>query len=111
MAFAGAKGYLILSYFMHFKYEGWIVKCLVLPTPFLIAYMLTILRPDVGANHLMDFPVGSHLDYSVVTDGDHKVVLDSDGKPTRYDTFQTVVVDMGANDHDPGEDEDAGAGH
>lgn len=107
--FAFLKGYLILTYFMHFKYEGWIIKGLIVPTPFLIAYMMTILRPDVGANNRMDFPVGSQLDYSVVTDEHHKPVMDEDGLPERHETFSTVLLDMGK--HDASEEENAGGGH
>ena len=111
LLFAIAKGYLIMTYFMHFKYEGWIVKCLIAPTPFLIIYMLLILRPDVGNNGKMDFPVGSQFDNSVVRDHEtHEIVRDEDGVALHHDTFKTVLVDMG--EHDPADDEDdAGAGH
>ncbi len=108
MFFALLKGYLILAYFMHFKFEGWIVKGLIAPTPFLILYMMAILRPDVGDNGKLDFPIGSQLDQSVVTDGHHQPVL-VDGVPQRHETYKTVIVDMG--EHDPKDDEDAGGGH
>ena len=56
------KGMLIYMYFMHMKFEGWIVKALIAPTPFLIAVVVFALMPDVAHNkHLLN-PVGSQLD-------------------------------------------------
>ncbi len=56
---AAAKGYLILSYFMHFRYEGWIVKGLVAPTPLLVLVILAALNPDVASNKQLDHPIGA----------------------------------------------------
>ena len=108
MLCAVLKGYLIMAYFMHFKFEGWIVKGLIAPTPFLIIYMMLILWPDVGDNDKLDFPIGSQLDQSVVTDEHYQPVL-VDGVPQRHDTYKTVLVDMG--EHDAKDEEDAGGGH
>src|SRR5580765_3146606 len=46
--FAFWKGTLIYTYFMHMKFEGWIVKCLLAPTPFLILVAVCALMPDVS---------------------------------------------------------------
>ena len=61
--FAFYKGWLIAVYFMHLKFEGWVVKSLILPTPFLIMVIMGYLLPDV-ANHdaPLVHPVGSMLD-------------------------------------------------
>ena len=44
------KGYLIFTWFMHMKFEGWIVKGLVLPTIPLIAILLFGNMPDSSFN-------------------------------------------------------------
>src|SRR6186997_2520047 len=62
--FASWKGILIYTYFMHMKFEGWIVKCLIAPTPFLIAVVVFALMPDVSNNSHLVYPVGSQLDKS-----------------------------------------------
>src|ERR1043166_8174138 len=62
--FAFWKGILIYTYFMHMKFEGWIVKCLIAPTPFLIAVVVFALMPDVSNNEHLVYPVGSQLDKS-----------------------------------------------
>jgi len=59
ISMAFAKGLLILQYFMHFKFEGWIVKCLVAPTPFLIAYLWAILSTEFAHNTQVDEPIGA----------------------------------------------------
>lgn len=61
-AFAVAKFWLILQYFMHFRYEGPIVKWLMYPTPFLIAVILLNVSPDVSRNKRMDHPIGARFD-------------------------------------------------
>lgn len=62
MAFASWKGLLIYMYFMHMKFEGWIVKALIAPTPILIAVVVFGLLPDVGTNEQLIYKVGSQLD-------------------------------------------------
>jgi len=61
--FAFLKGWLIAVYFMHLKFEGWVVKSLILPTPFLVMVIFGYVMPDV-ANHegRLVHPVGSELD-------------------------------------------------
>jgi len=44
------KFYLIAIYFMHLKWERWIIKGLLVPTPFFILYALLMINPDVGGN-------------------------------------------------------------
>ena len=64
IVFAFWKGILIYTYFMHMKFEGWIVKCLIAPTPILIAVVVFALMPDVSNNEHLVYPVGSQLDKS-----------------------------------------------
>ena len=64
LVFAFWKGILIYTYFMHMKFEGWIVKCLIAPTPILIAVVVFALMPDVSNNEQLVYPVGSQLDKS-----------------------------------------------
>jgi cytochrome c oxidase subunit IV len=62
--FAFWKGIMIYTYFMHMKFEGWIVKCLIAPTPFLMAIVVFALMPDVSNNKQLVYPVGSQIDKS-----------------------------------------------
>lgn len=63
-AFAFFKGLYIAVYFMHLRFEGWIVKGLILPTPFLIAVILFAISPDVSRNDELLHPVGAMYDPS-----------------------------------------------
>lgn len=56
------KALLIAQYFMHFKFEGWIVKSLIFPTPFLIAYVMIMISPDISRSDHLDEPIGSMYD-------------------------------------------------
>jgi len=61
--FATLKGWLIAVYFMHLKFEGWVVKSLILPTPFLILVIFGYVMPDVADKETrLVHPVGSMLD-------------------------------------------------
>lgn len=62
VAFAFWKGLLIYTYFMHMKFEGWLVKALIAPTPLLIAVIVFSLMPDVSTNDKLIYPVGSQVD-------------------------------------------------
>lgn len=62
LAFAFWKGALIFMYFMHMKFEGWIIKGLLAPTPLLIAIVLCAVMPDVSFNNRLDWDVGAQLD-------------------------------------------------
>ena len=64
IVFAFWKGILIYTYFMHMKFEGWLVKALVAPTPILIMVLVFALMPDVSLNDRLVYPVGSQLDKS-----------------------------------------------
>ena len=61
--FAFLKGWLIAVYFMHLKFEGWVVKSLILPTPFLIMVIFGYVMPDVADEETrLVHPVGSEVD-------------------------------------------------
>ena len=75
--FAFYKGWLIAVYFMHLKFEGWVVKSLVLPTPFLIMVIFGYVLPDVANKEgNLVHPVGARLDPAsghVLEEMEHKV--------------------------------------
>ena len=80
LLFAFLKGFLIFMYFMHIKFEGWIVKCLIAPTPLLILVIIGALMPDIGANSRMDHNIADQLDpvdgtISEIGHGSRNVVL------------------------------------
>lgn len=56
------KGLLIFMYFMHMKFEGWIVKCLIAPTPILICVVVFAIIPDVARNGQLNYDVADQLD-------------------------------------------------
>jgi caa(3)-type oxidase subunit IV len=56
------KAFLIASYFMHLRFEGWIVKGLIVPTPFLVLVILAVLSPDIAFNRRVDHAIGSQYD-------------------------------------------------
>jgi hypothetical protein len=61
--FAFFKGWFIAIYFMHLKFEGWVVKSLILPTPFLIMVIFGYVMPDVADEETrLVHPVGSEVD-------------------------------------------------
>jgi caa(3)-type oxidase subunit IV len=61
--FAFLKGWLIAVYFMHLKFEGWVVKSLILPTPFLILVIFGYVMPDVADEESnLIHPIGSEFD-------------------------------------------------
>lgn len=61
--FAFLKGWLIAVYFMHLKFEGWVVKSLILPTPFLVMVIFGYVMPDVADDETrLVHPVGSEVD-------------------------------------------------
>ncbi len=61
--FAALKGWLIAVYFMHLKFEGWVVKSLILPTPFLVMVIFGYVMPDVADKESrLVHPVGSEVD-------------------------------------------------
>jgi caa(3)-type oxidase subunit IV len=61
--FAFLKGWLIAVYFMHLKFEGWVVKSLILPTPFLVMVIFGYVMPDVADDESrLIHPIGTELD-------------------------------------------------
>ena len=62
LGFAFWKGILIFMYFMHMKFEGWIVKCLIAPTLLLICVVVFAIIPDVARNGQLNYAVADQLD-------------------------------------------------
>lgn len=62
LGFALWKGTLIIMHFMHFKYEGIIVKGNVFFTIPLVCYLMTMLMPDTAFNDRMNYKIGTQLD-------------------------------------------------
>ena len=60
------KGYLIFTWFMHMKFEGWVVKGLVAPTIPLIAILIFANMPDTSLNDDLLYPIGSQLEVEMV---------------------------------------------
>jgi cytochrome c oxidase subunit IV len=61
ISFALVKGLLIFMYFMHMKFERFLVWALILPTPILILVAVCALMPDVSFNTQRDHVVGDSL--------------------------------------------------
>jgi len=57
------KGSLIFMYFMHMKYERWLVWALVLPTPLLVMVIFGYVTPDLSFNQRRDYPNGMMLNH------------------------------------------------
>jgi len=74
------KGYLIFTWFMHMKFEGWIVKGLIAPTIPLVAIVLFANMPDTSFNDDMLYPVGSQLDVEL-TEVNERPAKDEEGNP------------------------------
>lgn len=62
LIFAFWKGFLIFTYFMHMRFEGWIVKGFLLPTIPLMLIVVCAVMPDVSFNRSIKYPVGSKVD-------------------------------------------------
>ncbi len=72
--FAFLKGWLIMVYFMHLKFEGWVVKSLIIPTPLLVLVIWGYVSPDISKSKIIDHPIGSQYDNAtgaVVEDMSH----------------------------------------
>lgn len=94
LVFAFWKGFLIFTYFMHMKFEGWVVKALIAPTPLLIAIVLFALMPDVSYNKRLIHPIGNQIDNAT-------------GEIVRMDEHDSAHGDGG----DHGDDSHGGGGH
>ena len=71
IGFALLKGWLIAVYFMHLKFEGWVIWSLLIPTPFLVLVIFGYVIPDVANKEgNLVHPVGS------MYDNDEGVVVD-----------------------------------
>ena len=57
--FASYKAWLIAVYFMHLKFEGWVVWSLILPTPFLVMVIMGYVGSDVGDDQHLINPIGA----------------------------------------------------
>lgn len=88
--FAFLKGWLIVVYFMHLKFEGWVVKSLIVPTPLLILVIWGYISPDVSNSKVLDHPIGSMYDQRT-----GEVSHDMG----RYDTEPHEAVEEGAQEH------------
>lgn len=64
LIFAFWKGFLIFTYFMHMKFEGWILKGFLLPTIPLMLIVVCAVMPDVSFNDSTKYPIGSMVDPS-----------------------------------------------
>ncbi|MCB9913813.1 MAG: cytochrome C oxidase subunit IV family protein [Planctomycetes bacterium] len=53
------KGYLIFMFFMHMKFEGWILKGLMVPTLPLMCIVVFANMPDTSFNDKIVYPIGS----------------------------------------------------
>ena len=62
LVFAYMKGHLIFSFFMHMKFEGWIVKGLMVPTIPLMMIVVFANMPDTSRNDLLVYPLTTQLD-------------------------------------------------
>ena len=60
--FAFLKGWLIMVYFMHLKFEGWVIKSLIVPTIFLMMVIWGYVSPDITRSQYIDHPIGSMYD-------------------------------------------------
>jgi len=56
------KGGLIFCYFMHMRFERWLIWSLILPTPLLVIVIFGYVTPDVSFNARRDYPNGSMMD-------------------------------------------------
>jgi len=62
LCFAYAKGYFIFNFFMHMKFEGWIVKGLLVPTLPLMCIVVFANMPDTSRNALLVHELTQQMD-------------------------------------------------
>ena len=99
IACAVVKAVLIAGYFMHLKFEGWVVKGLILPTPFLILVIFGYINKDISRNNLLDHPIGSMYDEPSGQVYDH--MSHTNARPgAGFDEVETEGED--GEGHDPG---------
>jgi len=110
--FALLKGYLIFAWFMHMKFEGWIVKGLVAPTIPLAAIAVFANMPDTSFNEDLLYPIGSQLEVELrpfneemdPDDEDNFYILRSTGEVTGMPDQTPGKV----KPHDAASDEESG---
>ena len=98
------KGYLIFTWFMHMKFEGWIVKGLVVPTVPLVAILIFANMPDTSFNDDLLYPIGHQLEVELrltnedaEPSDDNPYILRSTGQVTAMpDETPGKVVPVGA---------------
>jgi caa(3)-type oxidase subunit IV len=57
------KALLIFMYFMHMKFERWLVWSLILPTPLLMVVFFGYITKDVAFNEVRDYPNGMMMNH------------------------------------------------
>ena len=57
------KALLIFMYFMHMKFERWLVWSLILPTPLLMLVFFGYITKDVSFNDNRDYPNGMMMNH------------------------------------------------
>jgi cytochrome c oxidase subunit IV len=60
---AGLKAGLIFMYFMHMRFERWLVWSLILPTPLLVFVIFGYVTKDVARNDYRDYPNGMMINH------------------------------------------------
>ena len=60
---AGLKAALIFMYFMHMRYERWLIWSLILPTPLLVVVIFGYVTKDVARNDYRDYPNGMMINH------------------------------------------------
>lgn len=56
------KGILIFVYFMHMRFERFLIWSMILPTPLLVIVIFGYVTPDLAFNERRDYPNGSMMD-------------------------------------------------
>jgi len=93
LVFGLIKGLYILMYFMHMKFERFIVWSLIIPTPLLVAVVLFALMPDLAfKDDLRDHPLGN-----MVRDGESVNVFEYQHPP--YGHHAEHAPDSGGEGH------------
>lgn len=57
------KGLLIFMYFMHMRFERFLVWSLILPTPLLVLVIFGYVTPDLAYNGRRDYPNGMMMNH------------------------------------------------
>ena len=60
---AGLKAALIFMYFMHMRFERWLIWSLIVPTPLLVFVFFGYVTKDVARNDYRDYPNGMMINH------------------------------------------------